>query len=86
VFNGMKFDTFTLENDLQVLAISDQRFVKSSAALAVMAGSMQNPDEHLGLAHFLEHMLFLGTKEYPQVGEYEDFLNKNGGGHNIFSI
>ncbi len=85
MFNGMKFDTFTLNNDLQVLAISDDRFVKSSAALAVMAGSMQNPDEHLGLAHFLEHMLFLGTNEYPEVGEYEDFLNKNGGGHNAYT-
>ena len=53
MFSGMKFNTFTLGNDLQVLAISDERFVKSSAAMAVMAGSMQNPDEHLGLAHFL---------------------------------
>lgn len=85
MYNGMKFDTFTLDNQLQVLAISDERFVKSSAALAVMAGSMQNPDEHLGLAHFLEHMLFLGTDDYPKVGEYEDFLNKNGGGHNAYT-
>ena len=85
MFNGMKFHTFALENGLEVLAISDKRFVKSSAALSVMAGSMQNPDEHLGLAHFLEHMLFLGTKEFPQVGDYEDFLNKNGGGHNAYT-
>lgn len=85
MYNGMKFDTFTLGNQLQVLAISDERFVKSSAALAVMAGSMQNPDKHLGLAHFLEHMLFLGTEDYPKVGEYEDFLNKNGGGHNAYT-
>ncbi len=85
VFNGMKFDTFTLGNELQVLTVSDPRFVKSSAALAVMAGSMQNPDDHLGLAHFLEHMLFLGTEDYPGVGEYEDFLNKNGGGHNAYT-
>ena len=77
VINGMKFHSFTLDNKLEVLAISDKRFVKSSASLAVMAGSMQNPDEHLGLAHFLEHMLFLGTKEYPKVGDYENFLNKN---------
>lgn len=81
----MKFSTFTLDNGLQVLAISDPRFVKSSAALAVMAGSMQNPKNHLGLAHFLEHMLFLGTEDYPQVGEYEDYLNKNGGGHNAYT-
>ena len=85
MFNGMNFKSFTLDNQLQVLAISDKRFVKSSAALAVMAGSMQNPDEHLGLAHFLEHLLFLGTDKYPEVGAYEDFLNKNGGGHNAYT-
>ncbi len=85
MYNGMEFESLTLENGLQLLAISDPRFVKSSAALAVMAGSMQNPEEHLGLAHFLEHMLFLGTEEYPQVGAYEDFLNKNGGGHNAYT-
>jgi len=83
--NGMKFNSFTLDNNLQVLTISDDRFVKSSAALAVLAGSMENPDEHLGLAHFLEHLLFLGTKEFPEVGEYEDFLNRNGGGHNAYT-
>ncbi len=82
---GMTFKTFTLKNDMQVLAISDPRFVKSSAALAVMAGSMQNPKDHMGLAHFLEHMLFLGTEDYPTVGDYEDFLNKNGGGHNAYT-
>lgn len=85
MYNGMQFDTFTLPNQLQVLAISDKRFVKSSAALAVMAGSMQNPDEHLGLAHFLEHMLFLGTEKFPNVGDYENFLNQNGGGHNAYT-
>jgi secreted Zn-dependent insulinase-like peptidase len=81
----MTFKTFTLDNGLQALAISDPRFVKSSAALAVMAGSMQNPKDHMGLAHFLEHMLFLGTKDFPKVGDYEDFLNKNGGGHNAYT-
>lgn len=85
MLKGMQFDTLILPNQLQVLTISDERFVKASAALAVMAGSMQNPEEHLGLAHFLEHMLFLGTQEFPQVGEYEDYLNKNGGGHNAYT-
>ena len=31
--------------------------------------------EHLGLAHFLEHMLFLGTEDYPNVGEYEEWFS-----------
>lgn len=85
MYNGMEFQSFTLKNNLQVLTISHKSFVKSSAALAVRAGSMENPDEHLGLAHFLEHLLFLGTEEFPEVGEYENFLNKNGGGHNAYT-
>lgn len=85
VIDGMKFHSFTLKNKLEVLVVSDKRFIKSTAALAVKAGSQDNPKEHLGLAHYLEHMLFLGTKDYPVVGEYEDFLNKNGGSHNAYT-
>jgi len=83
--NGMEFQSFTLKNNLQVLTISHKDFVKSSASLAVQAGSMDNPKEHLGLAHFLEHLLFLGTKEFPKVGDYENYLNTNGGGHNAYT-
>lgn len=85
VIQGMKFQSFILKNRLEVLAVSDSRFVKSTAALAVKAGSQDNPKEHMGLAHYLEHMLFLGTKDYPLVGEYEDYLNKNGGSHNAYT-
>ena len=38
---------------------------KSSACLDISIGSMNEPLEFPGLAHFLEHMLFLGTKKYP---------------------
>ena len=31
---------------------------------------MSDPDELPGLAHFCEHMLFLGTKKYPEENEY----------------
>ena len=85
MFNGMKLNTFSLDNQMRVLTVSDSRFVKSSGALAVMAGSMENPSEYLGLAHFLEHMLFLGTRDFHEVGEYEDYLNRNGGGHNAYT-
>ena len=36
---------------------------------------MSNPDNLLGLAHFCEHMLFLGTKKYPDEAEYNKVLN-----------
>src|SRR6186713_1707627 len=40
--------------------------------LANKIGSMQENDDQLGLAHFLEHMSFNGTKHYPknQLIEY----------------
>jgi insulysin len=37
----------------------------SSASLAVGVGSLADPPQRQGLAHFLEHMLFLGTEKYP---------------------
>ena len=61
-----------LENELQVLLISDPETRKAAAALDVMVGSGDNPPGRGGLAHFLEHMLFLGTEKYPDAAEYAE--------------
>ena len=45
--------------------------------LAVNAGSLQEDDDQLGLAHFLEHMLFNGTENFPEMGVV-DFLESIG--------
>ncbi len=36
-------------------------------------------------AHFLEHMLFLGTEKYPDENEYSKFLNHHGGWSNAYT-
>ena len=36
-------------------------------------------DELPGLAHFLEHMVFMGSKKYPDENAYDEFIQKNGG-------
>ena len=41
-----------------------------SISVAVILGHMSDPEELPGLAHFCEHMLFLGTKKYPEENEY----------------
>ena len=74
-----------LPNGLQVLLVSDPKAKKSAAAMNVDAGAMDDPDAHLGLAHFMEHMLFLGTKKYPVVGEYGKFISQNGGNRNAYT-
>lgn len=74
-----------LENGLQVLLISDPQADKAAASLDVNVGSRQDPEDYQGLAHFLEHMLFLGTEKYPRAGEYQEFISAHGGGHNAFT-
>lgn len=74
-----------LDNQLRVLLISDPTTEKAAAALDVQVGANQNPPDRLGLAHFLEHMLFLGTKKYPKAGEYQEFISQHGGRYNAFT-
>ena len=73
------------ENGLRVLIVSDPAADKAAAALRVEVGSAHNPRQRQGLAHFLEHMLFLGTSKYPNAGEYQAFISEHGGSHNAFT-
>src|SRR5262245_48043791 len=64
--NGSQtWGSYHLPNGLEVLIISDAQMKKASAAMSVGAGSWSEPDDAQGIAHFLEHMLFMGTKTYP---------------------
>src|SRR5262249_60485241 len=45
--------------------------------LAVNAGSVLEDDDQRGLAHFVEHMAFNGTKRFPKL-DIVDYLEKNG--------
>lgn len=74
-----------LENGLQAYIISDPNIDKSSASLTVKTGSWEDPIEAPGIAHFLEHMLFLGNKKYPNESEYEGFITEHGGQFNAFT-
>lgn len=80
-----EYKELLLENDLRVLLIHDVTAHKSSAALAIRVGHYDDPQHRQGLAHFLEHMLFLGTQKYPQVGEFQTFINRNGGSNNAWT-
>ncbi len=75
----------TLENGLKVLLISDPDTDKEAAAVDVNVGSFKDPDHRLGLAHFLEHMLFMGTEKYPDVESYGEFIRANGGNTNAYT-
>lgn len=75
----------TLDNGLEVLLISDPTTDKAAAAMDVAVGSGSDPAGREGMAHFLEHMLFLGTEKFPEAGEYQAFINQHGGSHNAYT-
>ena len=52
-----------LKNGLRVMLISDENTNRSAVCLDVNVGSWSDPPELPGLAHYLEHMLFLGTEK-----------------------
>lgn len=80
-----QYEKFVLKNGIKVLLIFDPNFNKSAASLDVAVGALSDPKDRQGLAHFLEHMLFLGTKKYPDVDEYFKYLKSRGGYANAFT-
>jgi insulysin len=80
-----EYRSLKLDNGLKVILVSDKEADKAAASLAVNVGSGDDPKGRQGLAHFLEHMLFLGTEAFPDPGEYQDYISKHGGTHNAFT-
>jgi len=80
-----KFQHTTLENGLTVLAIEDPKASKSGFAVSVSSGSFYDPVELPGLAHFCEHLLFLGTKKYPDETSFDNYLSQHDGSNNAFT-
>ena len=73
------YRALTLPNGLEALVVSDPSADEAAAALDVNVGSANDPEGRPGMAHFLEHMLFLGTGKYPDPGEYNRFITEHGG-------
>lgn len=74
-----------LENGLSAYLISDPGTHQSGAALAVAVGSWEDPKERPGMAHFVEHMLFLGTEKYPDEEGYQRYIDEYGGDRNAYT-
>lgn len=74
-----------LPNHLQVVLVSDPSIEVAAVSMGVGVGSYQDPDTQLGLAHYLEHMLFLGTEKYPEPNSFQKFVDENAGIWNAYT-
>ena len=73
-----------LANGLQILVISDPGADQSAAVVSVGSGSWCDPAEYPGMAHFCEHMLFMGTEKYPD-NEFSSVVSNFQGHTNAFT-
>ncbi|GAA6021682.1 hypothetical protein JCM11491_001357 [Sporobolomyces phaffii] len=74
-----------LDNGLEALVISDPKADKASAAMDVKVGHLSDPEDLPGLAHFCEHLMFMGTEKYPKENDYTEFLTQHSGSSNAFT-
>ena len=72
-----------LDNDIKIVLISDDNAPVSSCSICVNAG--YNLDEIHGTAHFLEHLLFMGSSKFPDKNEYHNYIESCGGVDNAFT-
>lgn len=63
----------------------EKKAKKSAAALSIGVGSFCDPDDIPGFAHFLEHMVFMGSKKYKKENAFDDFISKHGGESNAWT-
>lgn len=75
---------FTLENQLKVIVIEDNRIPAVSHNLIFDYGAADDPRGKSGLAHYMEHMLFQGTKKL-KPNEYSKLIAAKGGRTNAFT-
>ena len=74
-----------LPNAPPIVVVQDPGAQLTGFAIGVSAGAYYDPVDFPGLAHFTEHMLFLGTEKYPGPTSFDEFISSHGGSSNAFT-
>lgn len=81
----MNPQTFTLKNGLQVIFVDTKTFPTLTTLLLIGAGSRYENEKNNGIAHFLEHMFYKGSKKYPNPKIISQIIEGMGGHWNAFT-
>ena len=79
-----KNESFILENGLQVVVLPDRRAPVVTQMVWYKAGAADEVAGTSGIAHFLEHLMFKGTKTHP-MGAFSNAVSDIGGEENAFT-
>ncbi|TKR64349.1 hypothetical protein L596_024901 [Steinernema carpocapsae] len=85
-FDNNQYRGIELANGLRALLVSGSRTGMSAAAMSVKVGSLMDPIDYQGLAHFCEHMVAAGgSQKYPDENGFKTFVESNYGHFNAFT-
>jgi len=75
----------TLPNGLRAMLCHTPEASESFVSMAVRAGHFYDPNDCQGLAHLLEHMLFMGSRHFPKPNAINGFIEQHGGTINAWT-
>lgn len=70
------------DDEDEAVDIGDDKEKLAACSLCIDVGSFSDPRDIQGLAHFLEHMIFMGSAQFPSENEFDQFIKKCGGSDN----
>ena len=70
---------------MEVILIQDASIQAPAASISISVGSNNDPKKLQGLAHFLEHLVFMGSEKYPEQNGIMDYIKHNGGYVNAYT-
>ncbi|KZB51030.1 M16 family metallopeptidase [Thalassospira xiamenensis] len=76
--------TMTLDNGMQVVLVENHRAPVVTHMVWYKVGSADETEGVSGIAHFLEHLMFKGTKDIAP-GDFSKIVARNGGNDNAFT-
>lgn len=81
----LKYRKFTLKNGITCIAFRRQNIHSVTINVGVKVGSLiENPSNN-GISHFLEHLVFNGTKQFPTYKDLDGFINSISGDGNAYT-
>lgn len=80
--DGRDYRLYRHASGMRCLLISDPAAARGTCVMQVDCGSHDEPDSHPGLAHLLEHMLFMGSAGYSAPGSFAALVTRWSGRFN----
>ena len=76
------YNRFTLDNGLKVIVHKDDSTPLVAVNMLYCVGARDEDENKTGFAHLFEHLMFGGSKNYP---EFDEIVDENGGESNAFT-